>query len=204
MMTPAFYHGYISIIQSVFRILLRDPTGKLSSVPTIEAVQEYLADIEKAATEEKQDANAENEVSEEDKQAEAIKKEKAVIQNELIHAYLDAGGKIEYALDAITDNAFEKSPEGSLYRRDKAIQEEEAEVEKENASLPRCENDLAFELVRSKLGLSTEKRGPYWFFLTDMSSDSEDDEEEGEENKAVYEGAGKDETETKDDEKKDD
>ena len=59
------------------------------------------------------------------------------------------------------------------------------------AGLPRCEkNDLNFGLVREKLGISREKLGPYWYFLTDSEGeDGEDDDDDGDEEEAVYEGA---------------
>lgn len=168
-MTPHFYHGYICVIQSILRILLTDPTSNSLPLPTLDAVTSYLANVDEEA---KNGGNSNY---------------KAAIQSELIHAHLDQGGKIEYALDAITHLAYEKSPIGSLYSRNNDTQEENAALEKEadDAELPTCENDLNFELVRTKLGLPVSWEGPHWFFLTDLS-DSDEEDEEGEE--VLYEG----------------
>lgn len=101
-----------------------------------------------------------------------------------VHSFFDAGGQITYAVEALVNRAYEKSPEGSEYRRKPALQEEEAEFEKDTQELPRCVHDLDFTLLRTRLGLELEGHGPHWFFLTD----DEDSDEAEEDEEAVYVG----------------
>lgn len=100
--------------------------------------------------------------------------------------FFDAGGEIVFALEALVDRAYEKSPEGPEYGRKLALREEELEFENEIQDLPECAHDLNFTLVRTKLGLPPQGRGPHWFFLTD-SEDGESSEDE-ESDEAVYTG----------------
>ncbi|GLB40821.1 hypothetical protein LshimejAT787_0900360 [Lyophyllum shimeji] len=82
--------------------------------------------------------------------------------------FFGKGGKIEYAFDAITDVAREQSPLG-----DSAFEESFGE-DKEYASLPKCENDLEFDLVRRMIGLDPKmKWGPY-----DGEGEGEDDDDD--------------------------
>ncbi|KAI0090613.1 hypothetical protein BDY19DRAFT_992048 [Irpex rosettiformis] len=90
--------------------------------------------------------------------------------------FFDAGGEIMFALEALVDRAYEKSPEGPEYGRKAELREEEEEFENETMELPRCRNDLDFKLVRTRLGLPPQGKGPCWFFLTD-DEDSEEEEE---------------------------
>lgn len=176
-MTPAFYHGYILLLEAILHIILKDPESESdnpSVIPTISVVSKRLIDIQDAAANLKQGEDNETQSA-------------TATEAQCIQAYLSSGGKVDFGLDALTDSAFEKSPDGSLYRRQQYLQEEEAEFEKVVADLPRCENDLDFGLVREKLGISRERLGPYWFFLTD--SEGEDDEEDtGDGEETVYEG----------------
>ena len=96
-------------------------------------------------------------------------------------AFFDAGGEIAFALEALVDRAYEKSPEGGEYRRKAALRREEEDFESEVVELPRCRYDLDFGLVRMRLGLSAQGKGPCWFFLTDDEDSEDDDDDEGEE-----------------------
>ena len=74
--------------------------------------------------------------------------------------YLGKGGKIEYALDALTDEAKDQSPFGDGTFDE--LWEDEEEVGKNFTELPRCDNDLEFDLVRRMLGLDPRVQwGPY-------------------------------------------
>jgi len=201
-MTATFYQGYIFVILTVLRLFLRggdhdddnaeddDPShqneeeeeeeGKgvqpQSEYPTVDSVTSHLAEIQAAA--------AHDPSASDDTKTEAA----------MISEYLDAGGKAEYALEAIVDNAWEKSPEGTEYTRFPHIREQEEENEKDREWMPKCANDLNFKLVRTKLGLAPERRGPYWFFLTDLEDGDEDDEDE-DGNERLYTGVRVDESE---------
>ncbi|KAI0687092.1 hypothetical protein BC835DRAFT_1377736 [Cytidiella melzeri] len=96
--------------------------------------------------------------------------------NAFAQPFFDAGGEITFALEALVDRAYEKSPEGPEYDRKPELREEESEFEIETQELPRCSHDLDFTLVRTKLGLPPQGKGPHWFFLTD-DEDSEGEEE---------------------------
>jgi hypothetical protein len=100
------------------------------------------------------------------------------LPNAAVQPYFDSGGEIAFAMEALVDRAYEKSPEGSEYRRKPSLQEEEVEFENETEDLPRCVHDLDFTLVRTKLGLPSEGKGPHWFFLTDDEDSDEGDNEE--------------------------
>ncbi|KAJ3487283.1 hypothetical protein NLI96_g3631 [Meripilus lineatus] len=183
-MTPTFYHGYILILEAILQIILKDPESEADNhtvIPTVTAVTQRLESIKESAR------HPDPATSEESKANTAT-------QSQCIQAYLSSGGKVEFALDALTDSVYEKSPVGSWYSRRQYLKEEEAEFEKEVADLPRCENDLDIGVVRVKLGIPRERKGPHWFFLTDSESDEydEDDDENGE---TVYEGTRSDETE---------
>lgn len=173
-MTPFFYHGYVSVIQSILKIFLRDPTGppELSPIPSIDVILKHFAEIDEEAKKGEDGAPM------------------AVIQSDYLHAYLDEGGKVQYALEAIIELARETSPRGRRYIDNEEVQEQNAEFEKaaDSENLPKCQNDLNFEIVRTKLGLPAQSAGPQWFFLTDFDSDSDDSEDE-ESEEAVYEGA---------------
>ncbi|KAF8066502.1 ankyrin repeat family protein [Lyophyllum atratum] len=71
--------------------------------------------------------------------------------------FFNKGGKIEHALDSITDQAREQSPLG-----DSSFEEFHADAE-DYVPLPTCNNDLEFALVRRMLGLDPElRRGRYY------------------------------------------
>ncbi|KAK7691617.1 hypothetical protein QCA50_005016 [Cerrena zonata] len=181
-MTPFFYHGYVSVIQSILKIFLRNPTGpsELSPVPSVEVVLKHFAEIDEEAKKGEDEAPM------------------AVIQSDYIHSYTDVGGKVQYALEAIIELARETSPKGRRYIDNPEVQEQNADFEKaaDEEGLPKCENDLNFEIVRTKLGLPAQSAGPQWFFLTDFDSDSDSyaeteivgDSEDDESEEAVYEG----------------
>lgn len=162
-MSPAFYRGYVLVIEAMHQILLREPSHA-ACIPTPAAI---TARIQEAKEEPKDSPTA---LSPEDV--------------EDINRFFAAGGKVEFALEALTDRAMEKSPVGSEYRRKTVLQEEEEEFEREVNDIPRCVNDLNFGYVRTKLGLPAHGVGPHWFFLTD--SEEEDDFEE-EDDEVVYE-----------------
>ncbi|KAH8096774.1 hypothetical protein BXZ70DRAFT_908345 [Cristinia sonorae] len=191
-MTPAFLHGYIIVIQEILRILLEDFTTGEVCVPTVATVSARLDEIVKGTVTawKQQSQNAEvvndkggDETHGEDKDPEVSDATKRA-DIAVLQAYLTAGGKVTYALDAITDSAYEKSPIGGQYRRHLHVREEEADFAKElGDDVPECENDLAFKLVRRMLGLDESEAGPHWIFLSD-----DEGEEDGEEAEAVYEG----------------
>nr|GAT49091.1 predicted protein [Mycena chlorophos] len=71
--------------------------------------------------------------------------------------YLNHGGRIAFAFDAITGCALDHS---TIRGGD---HEEIFGNEEDYTSLPRCANDLEFQLVRVMLGLNPRQRwGPYW------------------------------------------
>lgn len=77
--------------------------------------------------------------------------------SKLVAAYLDNGGKAEYALDCIVDRAREElSPLGRLYDAEKQYIDAVLDGEEKHAV---CQNDLNFALVREKLGLPSETLG---------------------------------------------
>ncbi|KAG5649685.1 hypothetical protein H0H81_002501 [Sphagnurus paluster] len=73
-----------------------------------------------------------------------------------VNFYFGKGGKIEYALDAITDAALEQSLLGSGDFEDTWDEEDDFK------NLPMCDADLEFGLVRRMMGLNPAMRwGPY-------------------------------------------
>lgn len=179
-MTPAFLHGYIVVIQTALQILLEDFSKGEGCVPTLDAASKRVADIRAGKV--KSFSSSNDKDSEEKEDSEDATKAADIT---VLTTYLNAGGQVAYALDAITDSAFEKSPAGGQYHRHKHVREEEADFAREVGNLPECENDLAFKLVRAKLGLMEEAAGPHWIFLSDDEGESEDVEED-----ALYEGTG--------------
>lgn len=163
-MTLAFYRGYSLVVEALLQILLRDVDDN-SCIPTIDAIKARL-DLSKTQN---QDANTPDPTCEMDSAD--------------IQTYFDTGGQIDFALEALVDRAYERSPEGPEYGRKPMFQEEERDFEKEIQELPHCVHDLDFTLVRVRLGLSPQSNGPHWFFLTD-DEDSEGDEED----EVIYEG----------------
>ncbi len=176
-MTPAFHHGYILVLEAIFHIILKDPTESdtTSVIPTISTVTQRLQETQEAASHPDQSSDEET-------------KTNTAIESQCIQIYLDSGGKVDYALDALTDLAFEKSPAGTLYHQEELLRQEDAEFEKEVAALPRCENDSDFGLVREKLGISRDRIGPHWYFLTDSEGEDGEEDEDWDGEEAVYEG----------------
>ncbi|PBK66910.1 hypothetical protein ARMSODRAFT_1046286 [Armillaria solidipes] len=92
--------------------------------------------------------------------------------------YFQRGGKVEYALDAIIDGALNQSwlGDGEFH----AI----FDNDKNYMALPKCANDLEFQLVRDMLGLTADRPwGPYNgrrnYDPFEMYVDSEDEGEDG-------------------------
>ncbi|KAF9245245.1 hypothetical protein BU15DRAFT_41028 [Melanogaster broomeanus] len=93
----------------------------------------------------------------------------AVLTTQAVNFYLQKGGRVEYALDAITHRSKDMSPLGdgefdSIWDEVSADPEDdEGGVGQLWRSLPRCDNDLEFDLVRRKLGLNPDATwGPYY------------------------------------------
>lgn len=169
-MSPPFYRGYVVVIEAMYQILVLDPLDA-TCIPTPAAI---TARIQEACRKAQEEPSSE------------LPMTLSLQEVEGINTFFAAGGKVEFALEALTDRAMEKSPEGSEYRRKKDLQEDEEEFEREVRDLPMCMNDLNFALVRTKLGLEAQGIGPYWFFLTDSESDDDDDVEEDSEDGVVY------------------
>ncbi|KAK0491408.1 ankyrin repeat family protein [Armillaria novae-zelandiae] len=93
------------------------------------------------------------------------------------HFYFQRGGKVEYALDAIIDGALDQSWLGD--REFHAM----FDTDKDYMALPKCANDLEFQLVRDMLGLTADRPwGPYSHRNHEpfeMHVDSEDEDEDG-------------------------
>ncbi|KAF7295976.1 Ankyrin repeat family protein [Mycena kentingensis (nom. inval.)] len=91
--------------------------------------------------------------------------------------YFNKGGCIEYAFDAITAIAKEQSVEFGDGTHEETFGDDEKWV-----ALPKCVNDIEFDLVRRMLGLSSAERwGPYDYGCEEdefggMDDDSEDDD----------------------------
>jgi len=158
-MSPAFYRGYLTVVDVMVQILQRDVAAGAACIPTPDAIDGRLRELCKAARESSGKASVLTTDDVED-----------------VEAFLHAGGKAEFALEALTDRAREKSPKGIEYMRRPALRVEEEEFTGEVGELPECANDLDFELVRKGLGLPPHFIGPHWFFLTDSESEEDDDD----------------------------
>lgn len=169
-MSPGFYRGYLVVVDAMTQILQQPPGA--ACVPAPPAV---TARVREMCREAQMEAGA--------RPAAAM----SVEEVDDVETFFGVGGKVEFALEALTDRAKEKSPEGSEYRRKKALEQEEEEFEKEVRDLPMCSNDLDFELVRTRLGLPAKSIGPHWFFLTDSEEEDDYEEDEGDE-EVVYTG----------------
>jgi hypothetical protein len=94
--------------------------------------------------------------------------------------YIDKGGRVEYALDAIIDTAKGQSILGDGSFDDLWDNPEEVGDDAGFVNMPKCANDLAFGLVRYKLGIDPGvARGPYYeddnVEMYDEDEDTEDD-----------------------------
>lgn len=84
-----------------------------------------------------------------------------VVGSSDVSFYLNKGGRYEYALDAVTSVAREQSCLGDGTFEE--LYEDEAEVGTKYTGLPRCANDLEFELVRRLVGLDPNLQwGPHY------------------------------------------
>nr|GAT49088.1 ankyrin repeat family protein [Mycena chlorophos] len=110
-------------------------------------------------------------------------------------SYLQHGGRLEFAFDAIMDGAYQQSELGDGYHLEVFGDYEPW------TSLPTCANDLEFQLVRNMLGLNPKECwGPYdlpqgrvgtSFGFGDGEAGSEDeDEEEDQEEEEEHEDDG--------------
>ncbi|KIJ65695.1 hypothetical protein HYDPIDRAFT_39613 [Hydnomerulius pinastri MD-312] len=103
-----------------------------------------------------------------------------------VRFYLQRGGRVEYALDAIThrskemsslgDGDFDAMWDGSGIHAAENSEDEASETSQLWRSLPHCNNDLEFGMVRRQLGLNPRASwGPY--DMEDEGGMSVDDEE---------------------------
>ena len=188
-MTPQFYRGFALALENIMQILVlkapkavqdaEEAGGKTSghpatsfNIPTVAAVSERLQLLQ-------DQASALDEKLGSDKPSAFCDDSKA------IRFFLDAGGKVEHALEALIDQTQEKSPIGSLYKRKAFVRDEEDDFQDDVRELPECAHDLEFDLVREKVGLK-EKEGPYWYFLSD--DEDADDDENVAEDEVTHEG----------------
>lgn len=192
-LTPAFLHGYIVVVQAALRILLEDFSEGGACVPSVEAVQKGVDAmleageipppvVRKGSSSGGDGDSTPKGTDTENDPEDASEAQPASIA--VLKTYVQAGGKVSYALNAIIDNARRGSPVGEEYTSDEKARQAEEDYAKEVAHLPECANDFAFDLVREKLGLSREEKGPYWYFFVDEEGDEEEDDEAAE-----YEGA---------------
>ncbi|EMD30885.1 hypothetical protein CERSUDRAFT_100894 [Gelatoporia subvermispora B] len=90
--------------------------------------------------------------------------------------FFDKGGRVEYALNYITDVALDQSPLGDGWS------DEIREDDEEWNALPKCTNDLAFVMARQQLGLDpSQKWGPYYFpwdMTGEVHMDDDDDNDD--------------------------
>lgn len=90
-----------------------------------------------------------------------------VVGSSDVSFYLNKGGRYEYALDAVTSVAREQSCLGDGTFEE--LYEDEAEVGTKYTGLPRCANDLEFELVRRLVGLDPNLQwGPHYDLDEDL------------------------------------
>ncbi|KAG6861927.1 hypothetical protein C0995_009877 [Termitomyces sp. Mi166 len=108
--------------------------------------------------------------------------------------FLNKGGRVEYAFDALTDGALQQSPLGDGFF-EQIWQDEEVWIK-----LPVCDNDLEFHLVRQMLGLTRSGRwGPYNGLMSIGSYKGEDDESDSEDEDAMsVDGEDTDEDDSQD------
>lgn len=107
-----------------------------------------------------------------------------------VQFYIRKGGKYAYAMDAVTAVVKERSPLG-----DGTFDEtwgDENVMGTDYTGLPRCDNDLEFDLVRRMVGLNPRLQwGPYYqpvsqdglpfdFDDNDMNDEDEDDDDDDE------------------------
>ena len=125
------YRGYVAVFKVIMDIV-QGGGAEHKDFPTVSIVSDRLSKLRDAT--DASDASAKH-----------------------IAAYLDNGGKAEYALDCIVDRAREElSPLGRLYDAEKQYIDAVLDGEEKHAE---CPNDLDFALVREKLGLPAETLG---------------------------------------------
>ncbi|KIJ65696.1 hypothetical protein HYDPIDRAFT_131072 [Hydnomerulius pinastri MD-312] len=109
----------------------------------------------------------------------------ALLGDPAVDFYLQKGGRIEFALDAVTHGAKEQSPLGDG-EFDALWEDDTDESGRLWNSLPKCRNDLEFDLVRRQLGLDpTVRWGPYSLHdnrdlggVDQLDSDDDDDDDD--------------------------
>ncbi|RPD55376.1 hypothetical protein L226DRAFT_468856 [Lentinus tigrinus ALCF2SS1-7] len=136
------YRGYIAVFKAI-KDLIAGEDPEHHGFPSVSTVSDHLSKL--------RDRDASEDLS-----------------SKYIAAYLDNGGKAEYALDCIVDRAREElSPLGRQYNAENQYIDAVLESEQSHAA---CANDLDFALVREKLGLPAETRG----VVPDDEADSRD------------------------------
>lgn len=97
-----------------------------------------------------------------------------------VNFYFSEGGRVEYALDAILDSATEHSAlSDGIFE---ALWDNPDVSDGEFVDMPKCANDLAFMLVRKKLGVDPRiAKGPYYHEDVEMLEEDSDEEENEEE-----------------------
>ncbi|OBZ75124.1 hypothetical protein A0H81_05003 [Grifola frondosa] len=138
-MTRAFCYGFLSVLRLIMDITCDPDVAK--GVPTTDAIWTYIDELQEHGVD---------------------PEEPPYFEPGMFKEFRDGGGRIEYALNCIVDRSFEDSPVGSEFDDDKKEMEEE--LEDDYPGLPRCANDLDFDMARRKLGLSKERKGPYFDF----------------------------------------
>ena len=133
------YRGYVAVFKAVKDLIDGEDAG--SHFPSVSTLSARLSELRESSEDE---------------------------SSQYIAAYLDNGGKAEYALDCIVDRAREElSPLGRKYNAEQQYIDEVLESEQSHAP---CANDLDFALVRAKLGLPVETLG----VVPDDEADSRD------------------------------
>ena len=176
-MNPAFYRGFALVFDAMAQVLSRDATDP-RCIPTPAAIAARLRELSVSRDVPSTPTAATGALPTPPPSPGSAMSE---LDAQDVERFFAAGGKPEFALEALTDRAMEKSPEGTEYRRRRMWQEDEALFQDEVSALPACDNDLDFELVRFKLGLQPTGIGPHWFFLTDSSDEGEDEDDEDDE-----------------------
>lgn len=161
-LTPFFYRGFMLILEEMMHMSLSEPTNGLQVIPTLPALTKSMRQLTRL----------------EPTSPPQFPPFTAPWDAPPVSHYLQAGGQVSFALEAVVDRAFRTSPVGPEYRDSTKMQEDEELLAQGMEYLPECVHDLDFALVRRKLGLPADSPGPYWSFSSDEEFEVEVVEEE--------------------------
>jgi hypothetical protein len=163
-----FYLGYHEVFKAISRVVHRQSSPTQIPIPTAPVILAELIDGTRNGSSSYFDAQA-------------------------VNFFLGKGGKVDWALDCVVHSMEEQEADGSFSE----MWDDPEYGSDEWKTLPHCANDLEFDLVREKIGLSKGKIwGPYYQSRMDDrlngdwdgDGDDDDDMDEGPDMAGLFAG----------------